>query len=196
MPASTTKLQTPARRAFTLIEVIIVIMVIVLFAGMIVPRFFGLNKRAEQLVVDRVADIIGAFSYRDSLASGKAAIEYEHTTRRLMLLELEADPNSPDDPPVWKVDNLAPVVEIPDGIVLRAFEDGDQFAEGSFSILARSDGTRPKIEIKVLGEDLTATILLDPWAQGPHIISDELGFGVDLPDAIDLDSTGQDREPW
>lgn len=189
-------LQRARTRGFTLIEVIIVIMIIVLFAGLILPRLSGLNRRAEQIAVDRVADLLSAFSYRDSLASGSTAIEYSSSGGSLALLTLWVDPEEPDDPAIWSHDILAPMVRLPETMGMRAYEDGELLADSDWSILTRVDGTRPKIEIELVGESINSTIMLDPWAQTPSVV-DELSLETTLlSDAIDLDAIGQDKEPW
>lgn len=183
-------------RGFSLIEVIIVIMIIALFAGLILPRLSGLNRRSEQITVDRVADLLSAFSYRDSLASGSTAVEYSSSGGSLALLTLWVDPEDPDEPAIWSHDILAPMVRLPETMGLRAYEDGELLAHGDWSILTRIDGTRPKIEIELIGESVNATIMLDPWAQAPSVV-DELSLERTLlSDAVDLDAIGQDKEPW
>lgn len=183
-------------RGFTLIEIIIVILIIALFAGLIVPRMVGLGKRSESLTVDKVADLLSAFSYRDSIASGTTAIEYIAANNSLILLSLQPDPVSPDDPPVWSRDYLAPIVEIPFSVTLRALEDGKLLPDTNWSILANSDGTRPKIKMELQGQAVDASIVLDPWSPGPYVVDNTRQEVIMLPDVFDLDAAGQDREPW
>ena len=58
------------------------------------------------------------------------------------------------------------------------------------------DGTRPKIEMELLGENVHATVMLDPWAQTPTVVDENSGTRITLSDAIDLDAVGQDKDPW
>lgn len=186
-----------APRGFTLLEVIIVVLVIALFAGMIIPRMSGMGKRIEALTVDRVVDLLSAFGYRDSLASGRAAIEYSESNRQLLLLTLKQ--NARDDSSseeIWSKDALAPAVKIPDSMTLRAYEDDKLLPETTWSILTNIDGTRPKIKFELIGEDTDTTLILDPWAQGPLLVDEMLMEVQTMPDAFDLDAAGQDRVPW
>lgn len=196
MHRASRNLQGIQPRGFTLIEVVIVIMIVVLFAGLILPRLSGVGKRAEQLTVERVADLLAAFSYRDSLASGSTALEYSAMDGSLMLLTLWVDPERPSEPAIWARDILASVIRLPDTMGMRAYEDGELLAEGDWSIITSVDGTRPKIEIELIGTSTNATIMLDPWAQSPQVVDELSGERVTLSDAIDLDAIGQDKEPW
>lgn len=183
-------------RGFTLIEVVIVIMIIALFAGLIIPRLSGVSQRAEKLTVDRVEDLLAAFSYRDSLASGSTAIEYSSIDHSLVLLTLWVDPDAPDDPATWSRDILVPVVRLPESLGMRVYEEGELLPDGDWSIITRIDGTRPKIEIQLFGTATDATVMLDPWAQGPYVVDELAEQKTVLSDAIDLDAVGQDKEPW
>jgi prepilin-type N-terminal cleavage/methylation domain-containing protein len=181
---------------FTLIEVVIVVLIIALFAGIIIPRMTGMGKRVEGLTVDKVADLLSAFGYRDSIASGTTAIEYSESTGSLTLLTLRPDPDNPEDPSIWSRDMLAPIVTIPTTMTLRAYEDGKLLPDSNWSIITNTDGTRPKIEMELTGEATESSLVLDPWAQGPFVV-DELNHEIVLlPDSFDLDAAGQDQVPW
>ena len=184
------------RNGFTLIEIVIVIMIIALFAGLIIPRMASLGKRNESLTVDKVADLLSAFSYRDSVASGSTAIEFVATDNSLLLLALQPDPLNPEDPRVWSRDYLAAPVDIPSSLTLRALQDGKLLPDSNWSILTNSDGTRPKIEMELQGDLVDASIVLDPWAPGPYVVDNTRQEVVLFPDVFDLDAAGQDREPW
>lgn len=192
-PFQASKIRTTG---FTLIEVIIATMILVLLAGMVIPRLGGISRRTEQLSVDRVADLLAAFSYRDSLASGTSAIEFNANQGTLMLLTLKKDPEYPSRPATWMVDTLAQAVDIPDSISVSAYEDGALLPNGDWTLLTNYDGTRPKIELELEGENVFATIMLDPWAQVPTIIDELKNESAVLSDAIDLDAIGQDKDPW
>ena len=181
---------------FTLLEVIIVVLIMALFAGIIIPRLAGMGRRAEALTVDKVADLLSAFGYRDSIASGTTAIEYSEATGSLTLLAMRRDQGNPEEPSVWSRDLLAPVVTIPTTMTLRAYEDGKLLPDSNWSIITNSDGTRPKIKMELTGKATESSLVLDPWAQGPFVVDELNPEIVLLPDSFDLDAAGQDRVPW
>ena len=183
-------------RGFSLIEVVIATLILVLLAGLVIPRLGGMNRRTEQLAVDRVADLLAAFCYRDSMASGTAAIEFDANGGSLMLLALRKDPDNPTQPATWEIDPLAPVVNIPNTVSVTAYEDGAMLPNGDWTLLTNYDGTRPKIELELEGSNVFATIMLDPWAQTPSVVDEMRGDTTVLSDAIDLDAIGQDKDPW
>jgi prepilin-type N-terminal cleavage/methylation domain-containing protein len=183
-------------RGFTIIEVVIVVLVLAVLAGVVIPRLGGVGRRTERLSVDRVSDLLAAFGYRDSLASGSSAIEYDATNHSLTLLILRRNPEQPEQPEIWMRDILAPVTNLPATVELSAFEDGERLPNGDWSLLTNMDGTRPKIEMELLGENVHATVMLDPWAQTPTVVDENTQSDSKLTNAIDLDAVGQDKDPW
>ena len=183
-------------RGFTIIEVVIVVLILAVLASVVIPRLGGVGRRTEKLSVDRVSDLLAAFSYRDSLSSGSSAIEYNATDHSLTLLILRKNPEKPDESEIWMRDILAPVTNLSRTIELNTFEDGERLLNGDWSLLTNMDGTRPKIEMELLGENVHATVMLDPWAQTPTVVDENSGTRITLSDAIDLDAVGQDKDPW
>ena len=186
----------PRHRGFTIIEVVIVVLVLAVLASVVIPRLGGVGRRTERLSIDRVSDLLAAFGYRDSMSSGSSAIEYDATNHSLTLLILRKDPEQPEQPEIWMRDILAPVTNLPGTVELSAFEDGERLPNGDWSLLTNMDGTRPKIEMELLGENIHATVLLDPWAQTPTVVDENTQADLTLTNAIDLDAVGQDKDPW
>ena len=178
-------------------EVIIAIAIISLFAGLIIPRVAGISRGTGQLTVMQASDLLAAFAYRDSITSGKAALEYDGNSRTLKLMasRLEA---STDSKEAWMPDALAPALYLPNDIEINAFLDGALLANGGWWIEASSDGTRPKVELELEGKELDSSIVLPAWAQSPYTVDRIKGSvsKVLLPEEIDLDSSGQERIQW
>jgi len=196
MQSKTRQVDHIGPRGFSLIEVIIATLILVLLAGLVIPRLGGMNRRTEQLAVDRVADLMAAFCYRDSMASGTAAIEFDANRGSLALLGLRRDVENPTRPATWEIDPLAPIVNIPETVAVTAYEDGSMLPNGDWTLLTNYDGTRPKIELELEGQNVFATIMLDPWAQTPTVVDEMRDDPAVLSDAIDLDAIGQDKDPW
>jgi prepilin-type N-terminal cleavage/methylation domain-containing protein len=184
-----------ARNAFTLVEVILVVLILSLFAGLIIPRIAGITSSKERLVVTSAADLLSAFAYRDSIASGTAAIEYDGTNRNLFLLGARGG-DSAEEPLTWQRDPLAPVVRFPDSIDIRALADGELLPETNWSITAREDGTRPEVQFEINGKKIEARVSLPTWAQGPYVVESRAFIVPKIPDSIDLDAIGQGRDTW
>lgn len=187
----------PSRRAFSLVEVIIVIVILSLFAGLIIPRVAGISRGTNQLTVMQAADLLAAFAYRDSIASGKTALEFNGDSRVLMLMA-HVPESASSDSNAWSVDTLAPIVYLPEGIQINAFKDGALLPDSGWWIESSSDGTRPKVELNLEGKELDSSITLPPWSQSPYT-TDRVKNGLSrvvLPEEIDLDSSGQERIRW
>ena len=184
-------------RGFSLVEVIIVIVIVSLFAGLIIPRVAGISRGSDQLTVMQASDLLAAFAYRDSIASGKTALEFNGDARTLMLMKHVGDEAGPEAES-WTPDSLAPILYLPDRMELNAYMDESLLADGGWWIESSSDGTRPKVELELVGKELDSTVTLPPWAQSPYT-TDRVTNSftrVMLPEEIDLDSSGQERIPW
>ncbi|MEC9157834.1 MAG: type II secretion system protein, partial [Planctomycetota bacterium] len=154
-------------RGFSLVEVIIVIMVLSLFAGLILPRMSGIARSSGKLTVMKASDLLAAFAYRDSIASGRSALKYDGDSRVAMLMR-DRSPSRAAGNPSWVPDSLAPHLYLPDDFELRAFVDGSLMPDGGWLIESSTDGTRPKIELEVTGDDVDSIVVLAPWAQSPY----------------------------
>ena len=185
------------RHGFSLVEVIIVIVILSLFAGLIIPRVAGISRGTNQLTVMQAEDLLAAFAYRDSIASGKTALEFNGDSRLLMLMSNVSE-SSGAESNTWSVDTLAPAVYLPESIEISAFRDGSLLPNSGWWIESSSDGTRPKVELNLEGTELDSSITLPRWSQSPYTtdrIQDSFSRVV-LPEEIDLDSSGQERIRW
>ena len=65
--------------------------------------------------------------------------------------------------------------------------------EDPWSIPTLADGSRPRIELALLGEEVTATLVLDNYTVTPVRIGDK---GAVVREQVDLDAQGAGLEPW
>ena len=178
-------------------EVIIVIMILSLFAGLILPRMSGISRGSGKLTVMQAADLLAAFAYRDSITSGGTALKYDGNARVVTLMSDRSKRRSSGGR-TWEQDPLAAPLYLPDDFELNAYMDGSLLPDGGWLIESDTDGTRPKIELEITSEEVDSSVVLAPWAQSPYT-SDrnaELYKRVLLPEAVDLDSSGQERIQW
>ena len=118
-----------ASRGFSLVEVILVIMIISLFAGLVIPRMAGISRSTGKLTVMQAADLLSAFAYRDSISSGKSALRYDGDARAVSLMADRSERRSSAGP-TWEPDGLAPDLYLPDDFELTAFVDGSLLPDG------------------------------------------------------------------
>ncbi len=65
-----------SRLAFTLIEMVTVIIVLAVAAGLVMPRLTSSDGRVEAQELDRVVEFLSAVSTRDSMAAQRVGVAY------------------------------------------------------------------------------------------------------------------------
>lgn len=184
------------RRAFTLIEVLVVVVLIALAAAVTLPRLTGNEGRAARLAVENVADLLTVFAHRESMGHSDIAVGYDPESRAVMLLRLVGDPLSSDNPPNWVIDRFEPPVHLPESIVIAEVrEDGMAVDRGDWFIPALPGQGRPAIELVLVTEEFTATIALPAHGVAARILWPG-DSAASIRGAIDLDAAGRDQEVW
>jgi prepilin-type N-terminal cleavage/methylation domain-containing protein len=184
------------RRAFTLIELIVVIMVLAIFASAIVPRLGSTVREEASSAVDKAAELVRLFAYRQSLGAQQVALWRDGADGRIHLIVKDIDPEDPDAPPEWRADRFAAPVALPDGLELvdvRA--DGKRLDPGEWTIAGIPGGERPKVELRFAGHGVDASVVLPSGS--PSVFRVDAGEPDRVArDVIDLDESGRSREPW
>ena len=194
--ARTARRPAATRRAFTLIELIVVIMVLAIFASAIVPRLGSTVREEASSAVDKAAELVRLFAYRQSLGAQQVALWRDGADGRIHLIVKDIDPEDPDAPPEWRADRFASPVALPEGLELvDARVDGQRVDPAEWNIASVPGGERPKIELRFVGHGVDASVVLP--AGSPSVFRVDAGnpepFARDL---IDLDRAGRDDEPW
>jgi len=188
-------LRRPLRRhGFSLVEILIVVAVVAILAGLVVPRIGGLQRREESLAVDRVADLLTMFAFRSSAGMQPVGLLHDAEAGRLELLILDIDPSQADLPVVWQPDRLSMPALLPEGLeVVSASEDLATLPRGDWMIASKPGGERPRIELRLAGESLEVDIVLEP-----HDLAARRSDRSQLRrrEPRDLDEEGLDRERW
>jgi len=181
------------KTAFTLLEMIVVIIVIGIMASMVVPRLSGNQDREFNLTVDRVGDVVLMFAHRVSTSNQPSAIRYDPQSRQIELLVKIND----EDELYWDIDPLATPITLPswfESDALAIFVDGELMDTMQWPLTTSPGETRPLIEVSLYWEDRSALISLQSHAMGPNIWLD--GYDSELLMPIDLDEEGRGREEW
>lgn len=189
--------RTRPTRAFTILEMIVVIIILGVFVTLTVPRLAGQERRQLTLGVDQVTDFLTMFAYREQLGQRAIAIEYDGEQNTLFLLIRDNVDGDPSAPPVWMYDRIVKPVKLPDSVrVAEARVDGLPIDEGFFQILTKPNEERPLVEITLRNSEYeTQTLVLLPHSVAPTVYSgDEVANAVRT--AVDLDAAGRSREDW
>jgi prepilin-type N-terminal cleavage/methylation domain-containing protein len=183
----------PIRRAFTLLEIIVVIMIMGVLASMIVPRLSGNQNREFNLFVERVNDVVLMFAHRVSTSNQASALRFDPELKQFELLtKIEEDGEY-----FWGLDPLAQPVRMPSWLEsdsITIFTDGEITNTMQWPVTTTPGETRPLIEVAVDWENRSVLISLPSHAMGPNIWFEGIGTKPLMP--IDLDAQGRGREEW
>ncbi|MSR40320.1 MAG: prepilin-type N-terminal cleavage/methylation domain-containing protein [Phycisphaerales bacterium] len=193
---TTTPTRTRSRadlRGFSLLEVMVVAALLALLAAMIVPRMASVDRQRDETGIDSVADLLRMYAFRHSSMTQEIALWHDAETGVVSLWIKDIDPENPDGPRIWHEDRLSMPVQLPTGMTIDdALADGASVSMNPWTIATRPDGSRPRIELHILGETKVSTIVLEPWATGPQ----RLDLGEASRSVIDLDHEGRGFERW
>ena len=184
------------RRAFTLIELIVVVVVLGIAAAAIVPKFTGTARQEADNAVDQVAELLRLFAYRQSLSAQQVALWRDGNDGRIHLLVMDSDPADPEALPAWRPDRFAAPVSLPMGVELVEIQNNDQRVDpAEWTIASVPGGERPKIAIRIVGMGVDSTVALPQGS--PSVVR----VDADKPapfarEPIDLSRAGRDFEPW
>ncbi len=190
----------PSPRAFTLLEIIIVMAVLAIIMAMTVPRLLGREGRVLQLTADRVSDLLAMFAQRETLSGRPTAIWHDTERHLLVLLILDIDEAAPEEPAEWRPDRTVRPVRMPPSIDVQrgiaASVDGNPVDMSQWPIATEPGRPRPSIEISLYADDGNVkTIALPSHALAPYQLDDaQAVLAVRRP--VDLDAAGRNREDW
>lgn len=183
-------------RAFTLVEMIVVIIIIGIMASIILPRLVGNENRRFQLAVDEVSDLLMMYAQRESLGTKPVGFWEDAQKHRLVLMTLDIDERTPNDPALWIIDPTVRPVKLPDDVEVVAIHvDGEEVDLTEWPLQANPGESRPDLVVILSGPSGIITIALASHALSPLQIHSE-SYSQWLGGPIDLDAEGRDREDW
>jgi prepilin-type N-terminal cleavage/methylation domain-containing protein len=188
--------RTRPSRAFTLLEVTVVVVIIALLTTMVVPKLTGATRRSFDLAVDRVDDLLVMLAYRDGFEDRPIGIHFDDNedapALQLLVLDEEVDGGG------WRLDRSvepARLTEAVDPASIVVYADGEPVDVRDWPLSYRPGEDRPRIEIEMRSVDQEhfARLVLDPHALAPRRAD-----GPQLAQRFDddLDSSGRSREDW
>lgn len=199
MPVVATSSTRPSHaRGFTLLEVVIVGIVLVLLATMIVPRMSGISRRRNDAAVEAAASVVAAFAFHESTGTRQLALSYSADFRQLELQVLEFDPDDPARRPRWRIHPYSQPVTLPESVDISSItSNGELLDPDDFFIATEAAGNRPSIELRIDADDNSgATIALSPYALSPIVIFDRYENPPTIREPSNLDEMGLEREDW
>ena len=187
------------RLAFTLMELIIVIIVLTLITSIAIPRLVGHGKRELQLAAEQLLDMLTMFGQRESTAQRPVGLWHDVERNWIVLMVLDIDPADPESPADWRVDPYVAPVKLPSSVDWRsvqAVQDGQWVDFQKWPIATQPGEPRPSVEISfATPQGLTKTVILPAHALAPYQ-PDGTGQYAEYRYPIDLDAAGRRQEDW
>lgn len=190
-----------ASGGFTLIELIVVMIIIGVIAGMTIPRMFGSSARAALAEAENVQRLLTIAAERDAYGSEPLALEYSEADQTLTILA-RRDSSAGSGQGQWMPDRVLLPVFLSKVRVAGAWEGGRALPRKSWRVVFSKLELRPLLSIQLeslstdsRGAKPTWQITLSPEAS---TATRELGVGRLVPDSrvIDLDLTGKGDKSW
>ncbi len=181
-----------------MIEMIVVVILLALFASMVVPRFTHQKKRQFELMVDGLTDLLSMYAQRDQLVRQPVGILLDIPRRQFLLVILDTDSNQPDEPARWRSDHDIKPVSLPEFLDLdriTVLENGDQIDISQWPLANRIGESRSNLELVIEGPEDTISLVLPSYAITPYRMDSTHSYysGRTI---IDLDEEGRAMEDW
>ena len=184
-------------RGFTLAEVLVVAVVMMLLAGLIVPRITGLQGRRNELALEQITDLMTMFAYKESIGDQQVGIWMDPQRDAISLMILDVDPEAPSEPAFWRRDVLVPEVRLPEGVrIAEVLENQLRMnTDGEWFIKSVPGEDRPMIQVRLEAPGMDTTLTLLPHSHSPYR-SEDSGESEGFREAFDLDDAGRTRDVW
>lgn len=214
-------LATPARgrpsdrSAFTLVEIIVVIIILGVMAGLILPHAFGNSGRRVEVEARTVQHLLSMAAERDTLSIEPQAIEYDDAASELRLLVRRTGaaftsgsgkPSSDD----WHPDPMSLPVVFTSARLAQAWSDGRPLPRSRWRVIFSQDQARPNLVLQIEPRDAASDgrsddsggawqVTLAPEATAAARTAVQRGQGLSAfagSRSIDLDAAGKGEKPW
>lgn len=190
---STAKVSTRSSMAFTLIELIVVIVLLSVVAAVFAPRLAGNEERRAEQSAREVRNLVSIAAHRDSLGSERMSVAYHADAG---VLAIETRRAAPDGSHGWRPDALAASVRLSPLKMRSVAIDGQALDGAEFRVEFPDHEPRGVVEF-VLERPGTADvwhIVLLPGAVQAQMNKGAMPANLLRP--IDLDAQGSGASPW
>jgi prepilin-type N-terminal cleavage/methylation domain-containing protein len=194
-----TRAHNPRRRAFTLIELICVVLILSVIGGLIVPRITSNDARASEFRAQSIAGLFSAIARKDALANEPMRLKFDREQQTLELLVLRQ--RDDDRRARWVRDSLVPSVDVTQLTPRTLYLDGIAQRPDEWTIEFPQNQLRPAItlELQHTGESQATRIWIVELL--PYETKATLRTAGAEQDAmrnrlVDLDAVGRGDSPW
>ncbi len=191
------------RRAFTLIEVIVVTVMVAMLAVVLVTRLTGAATREFDLATERVSDLLLMYAIRSEFADEPVGIRVNPDRNSVTLVIRRGTRDDAFDG--WTPDPSVPEVILPDFIQstdLAFHADGDPIDPSDRPLTSLPGQPRPRVDVLMRSGhprlSREVKLVLPPNAWRP-VLSDTARTEQNATisrTAVDLDTSGRWQEDW
>jgi prepilin-type N-terminal cleavage/methylation domain-containing protein len=182
-------------RAFTMLEMLVVIVILGLIAAVVAPRVMRSQDREAEAAVSRLADLFSAAARRDEFGSQAIALSIDKERSRVELWSRTSESGGRSK---WKADPLTPAVDVSaleiTGVTsgLRELNPDEWWFEFPQTSL------RPSLTVtaRSLRSTKTWTLELPAGASQATLAEASNLRARDQIGVIDLDATGKEDVAW
>ncbi len=180
--------------AFTMVEIIVVVVILGVLAGLMVPRVISSSGREARRAAEAAAEVLSAAARRDSLSTQRVAIDFDGSLGTLKLVKMGTNARGEA---AWVDDQLAPRAEMGSAIVTSAMSDTLTLdASGQFRVEFPVMGRRPDVTLVI--EDSrrreTYRVVLSSSAVRARVVMP--GQSAEASAVTDLDAQGKGEQAW
>ncbi len=189
----------PPQPGFSLVEVVAVVVILSIMAGLVAPRFVDQGPRRERAEAEAVASLLTAAARRESITGQRLALDFDAKAGRLRMMTFRrgADHGGGEAAWSWQEDPLTPAAELDLLGVHSAETDGLELPRERWRLELLGPSPRPDLVIVLAGGDGQAR-----WTVALASTSDTAGLArpgeaaADLTPSVDLDAAGRRDQPW
>jgi prepilin-type N-terminal cleavage/methylation domain-containing protein len=185
-----------SRRAFTIIELIVVVVLLGVAATMIVPRVTDTAGRRVRASAERVSETLSALARRDAMLSQPLALTFDRENARLRVLALFRDAQR--DTVAWREDGFLPDATLEDAVLVSVQSDGAEL--DATNLRVEFDQYQPRPALRVVLSDAKGNNLwsveLASASQQADVTAGDIRRQPGATRVIDLDEEGKERVAW
>ena len=199
--ASRSVAQARGRRAFTLVEVLVVMVIIAILAMLTVPRLIGSQSRQAEVEVQGVRALLSQAAQRDAVSSDTLSLNYDAEKQELSVQSLVEKEGQRD----WHALPLIRPVRFTSIVLADATADGQgQAPDGGFRVVFAGAHPRPAVALLLrTAPDLPGKayawqvdLLPGQTVAKMRTVSEAAPLAPAESAVIDLDEQGLRTQPW
>jgi len=182
-------------RGFTLIEMLTVIVLLSIMAGLILPRMAGRAHDPGRSAAEGARDLLSAAGQRAALTSQPLMVAYSDGVLEVRTPVTGERAEWQGSRERWGTDPYAPIVRFEGSELVEALADGVRLGSGDWTVEFARAERRPDLELRIrgMGERLW-TVRLASGALLATMTDDADAIGPLEP--VDLDASGGRYDAW